>query len=180
MSTHKPEPLSQQEMDELKKMGYDRSDLSMKVISWSINGFFIFTLICIAISYFIYVALDNYFISRQQDRQISRVDRRRLPDLPNPLLQSNITARGDMADLRNREFRVLGEYGWIDRNQDVARIPIDRALEIAAGGVGQRLWTPGVTIGEPDRGPGQAIPQATPRSIPQAATPMPSPGDAGG
>jgi hypothetical protein len=36
-------------------------------------------------------------------------------------------------DLRERQRRELDGWGWVDRDAGVARIPIDRAIEIVAG-----------------------------------------------
>jgi hypothetical protein len=39
---------------------------------------------------------------------------------------------GDLRQLRQRERDMLTEYVWIDRNAGLARIPIQRAMEILA------------------------------------------------
>ncbi len=53
---------------------------------------------------------------------------RRLP--PEPRLQTN--PRGDLLELRQKEDRILNSYGWIDRDAGIARIPIERAMELTA------------------------------------------------
>src|SRR6266550_1175786 len=50
----------------------------------------------------------------------------RLP--PEPRLQTN--PRQDLLDLRSAEDNVLDHYGWIDKNADVVRIPIDEAMKL--------------------------------------------------
>ena len=52
----------------------------------------------------------------------------RLP--PEPRLQTN--PRGDLLALREKEDRMLTTYGWIDRNNGIVRIPIDRAMTLTA------------------------------------------------
>ena len=47
-----------------------------------------------------------------------------------PKLQRNTT--DDMAKFRDHERDMLNSYGWVDPKAGVARIPIDRALEIMA------------------------------------------------
>jgi hypothetical protein len=47
---------------------------------------------------------------------------------PEPRLQES-PAR-DMAALRARESEILNSYGWVDRDAGVARIPIDRAMDL--------------------------------------------------
>lgn len=50
----------------------------------------------------------------------------RLP--PEPRLQVN--PRQDLLDLRAREDQVLDSYSWVDKNEGVVRIPIDRAMQL--------------------------------------------------
>lgn len=45
-----------------------------------------------------------------------------------PRLQSDPSS--DLRDYLARENRLLTSYGWVDRNAEVARIPIERAMEI--------------------------------------------------
>ena len=39
---------------------------------------------------------------------------------------------GALRQLRTKERDVLHHYGWVDKNQGVVRIPIDRAIELLA------------------------------------------------
>jgi hypothetical protein len=54
------------------------------------------------------------------------VDRRPEPPLPN--LQKQPFK--DVYELRDAEARKLGTYGWVDKEGGIARIPIDRAMEV--------------------------------------------------
>lgn len=38
----------------------------------------------------------------------------------------------ELIDLRTRETILLESYDWVDRDQGVVRIPIDRAMELTA------------------------------------------------
>ncbi|HEY4231801.1 MAG TPA: hypothetical protein VGM76_00100 [Lacipirellulaceae bacterium] len=38
----------------------------------------------------------------------------------------------ELAELRARDRQILSEYAWIDRQSGVARIPIERAMQILA------------------------------------------------
>jgi hypothetical protein len=51
---------------------------------------------------------------------------------PEPRLQ--VSPQADMDAMRAREHELLHSYGWVDREKGVARIPIDRAMEIMAEG----------------------------------------------
>jgi hypothetical protein len=36
----------------------------------------------------------------------------------------------ELAELRAREDELLGSYAWVDRDADVVRVPIERAMEL--------------------------------------------------
>ncbi len=48
--------------------------------------------------------------------------------VPEPRLQ--ISPQGDLEEVRRRENEILSTYQWIDREKGIARIPIDRAIEL--------------------------------------------------
>src|SRR5499426_2157261 len=48
--------------------------------------------------------------------------------VPQPRLQIN--PQGDLEELRRQEDEILSTYAWIDRDRGIARIPIDRAIEL--------------------------------------------------
>lgn len=50
---------------------------------------------------------------------------------PAPRLQRD--PRADLEALRARDARILGTYGWVDREAGIARIPIERAMDLLAG-----------------------------------------------
>jgi hypothetical protein len=54
---------------------------------------------------------------------------------PSPRLQANPAA--DLAAERRREEGMLEGYAWVDRKQGIARIPVQRAMEILARGSGK-------------------------------------------
>jgi hypothetical protein len=52
------------------------------------------------------------------------------PTTPGPLLQ--VSPRGDLDQMRERERQQLDTPAWVDRDRGVARIPIDRAMTLTA------------------------------------------------
>jgi hypothetical protein len=50
--------------------------------------------------------------------------------IPPPRLQ--ISPRSDLAEMRAAEDRELTTYGWVDKEKQTVRIPIDRAMELLA------------------------------------------------
>ncbi len=71
---------------------------------------------------------------------------------PAPRLQ--VAPRDDLRQLRAREDGLLHGYAWVDRRAGVARIPIERAIELLA--------TRGL--------PGAAVPAAAANAAPDAGT----------
>ena len=78
---------------------------------------------------------------------------------------------GALRQLRTKERDVLHHYGWVDKNQGVVRIPIDRAIDLLASQP-QRLSPDGSAPAAPVA-PDAAAPAATPAS---PATPPPAAG----
>jgi hypothetical protein len=50
------------------------------------------------------------------------------PLAPPPRIQ--VAPANDIVDYRDAQARLLGSYGWIDQKKGIARIPIDRAMEL--------------------------------------------------
>jgi hypothetical protein len=56
-----------------------------------------------------------------------------------PALQSD--PAGDLADYLAKQQAALEGYAWVDRDRGLARIPIERAMEILAAR-GEAAWDP--------------------------------------
>ena len=54
---------------------------------------------------------------------------------PPPRLQ--VDEAGDLAAFRKRENAALTSYAWIDRDKDVVRLPINRAMDLVADELGR-------------------------------------------
>lgn len=51
---------------------------------------------------------------------------------PNPI-DGRRTAEEDLAIMHEREDQLLNDYGWVDKDAGVARIPVDRAIDVLSG-----------------------------------------------
>jgi len=51
-----------------------------------------------------------------------------LPQPPAPLLQT--APKGDLERLRASEDRQLNSFGWVDRDKQIGRIPIEDAIKL--------------------------------------------------
>src|SRR5437762_942918 len=81
---------------------------------------------------------------------------------------------------RDEATKALTTYGWIDKNKGVARVPIDRAIELTIVELAQRKPAPAGPIATPEPQPtaastSAAAPPATPSASPQpSGTPKPT------
>ena len=48
---------------------------------------------------------------------------------PPPEPRLRVAPRADLTAMRNAEERVLRSYVWVDREKNIARVPIERAME---------------------------------------------------
>lgn len=113
-----------QESPEVSR-GHEVSDIGLG----GILTFFGMMILLSTLSYFSLQAFYGRF--EQAMRQREAVPRPRSRDEPrssSPRLQQDPAF--DMAAFRAQERARLGSYGWVDREKGIARIPIDRAMEI--------------------------------------------------
>ena len=118
---------------------FERSDADPRLISALALGVLLF-LICVPVMVLMsYPAADR----------LGRIPEN-LPQPPSPRLQ--VAPQADLDRLRDGEDRELTTFGWIDRNKQITRIPIERAMKL--------LVERGLT-GWPsmDRSPGHRAPQ---------------------
>ena len=73
---------------------------------------------------------------------------------------------------REEATKALTTYGWIDKNKGVARIPIERAMELTVVELAQKKPAPAGPIATPEAGP------ASPAPAPSAPAGSPQPGAA--
>ena len=71
---------------------------------------------------------------------------------------------------REEAAKALSTYGWIDKNKGIARIPIERAMELTVADLAQQKPAPAGPIATPE-------PQAQPAASPSPAG-SPQPGAA--
>ncbi|HVI78539.1 MAG TPA: hypothetical protein VM715_10325 [Candidatus Acidoferrum sp.] len=105
---------------------YERKDVDVRAL------FIIaFLLLLSGIAIFIVVALMmNYFKVHEPAVTAGQpnIPVTRARDFPQPRLLTKPGA--SLAELRAAEDADLNSYGWVDRNAGIARIPIDRAMQL--------------------------------------------------
>jgi hypothetical protein len=72
----------------------------------------------------------RYFKLREPSKTAGQanIPATRAEEFPQPRLE--VKPGVDLAELRAAEDADLNSYGWIDRNAETVRIPIDRAMQL--------------------------------------------------
>lgn len=116
----------------LVEMGYEPKDLASKSIRRFAVAFFAFAIVSFAAVFAFFKIAKLDLAAADRARAEALPFQNRIPEAPNPLLQSNVTAKKDIADMRKEESDVLSQYAWIDRDKGIVRLPIERAIALAA------------------------------------------------
>src|SRR5437762_2415345 len=131
--------------DELKlhqeheEVAYEREDLSPRGIFAFLGGLGVISVLV----YFVVKGMDGYLDAYQKQHQPplnplvsqTETDSRKVSNadiarFPQPRLETN--ERLEINDFRLQEEKKLNSYDWIDQKAGIARIPIDRAMQLLA------------------------------------------------
>ncbi len=111
-------------------VGHEERDVNI----YAITKFGIGLSLLLIATVFVLWGLFNFFKAQLQAELPAQPESRtavvqgKLP--PEPRLQQ--TPRIDLQAIRSREEKLLHQYGWIDRQKGVVRIPVDRAMDLLA------------------------------------------------
>jgi hypothetical protein len=104
---------------------HETSDVNVRKILVVGSGLLLLTFLSMLAMVWVF----DYIVQRQADQDSPAPDfavNRPLP--PEPRLQ--VTPTQDFQVIRSAEDTELNSYGWVDKDQGVVRIPIDRAMEL--------------------------------------------------
>jgi hypothetical protein len=115
------------ERDENPRVSHERKDVNV----FQITAFGIGLLIGCIVVVFAMWGLFDLFYSRESAKNppfppAMMNERPKLP--PEPRLQAN--PKVELKDLRDSEDAILDNYGWIDPNKGIVRIPVEQAIDI--------------------------------------------------
>lgn len=100
------------------------------VNTWAVGKFAIALVLLCGVALLILAALFKYFAWREAGGPAAptgvNVDARKLP--PEPRLQD--TPVLDLKAMKAAEDLILNGYGWVDQQHGIARIPINRAIDL--------------------------------------------------
>ncbi len=163
---HEHEQDDPEVLSEIEKLGYDPRDVPVE--KTAVHAFFLFFSCFVVglIAWGIMAAIDRYEGTRTTGKQ-PLPERRSGPQDPYPLLQTNLTAKTDIHDLRAQEAAKTDTAGWVDKDKGVARIPVSAAIEkVLSEGLPQSTTqgAPQSVTGEDPSQPGTAAPPANLRA----------------
>jgi hypothetical protein len=110
------------------KRAHEASDLSVRSLARILGALLVFALLAVAGTYEMVRLLRAS--TRNNQPQATAIEAAPLVT-PKPRLQT--APRTDLAEIRSHEGAQLNSYGWVDRGQGVAHIPIGRAMALTAG-----------------------------------------------
>jgi hypothetical protein len=96
---------------------YERTDAAPRLIAWLAAG---------AVAFLILSPLILQLLFPESLLRDTAV--KNLADIPAPQLQTD--PQRDLALFRRMEENQLSSYGWIDRDRQIAHVPIERALAL--------------------------------------------------
>jgi hypothetical protein len=138
-----PENIQYEEKDLFNpETHHEHSDVPVRPLFWFIVIFIVFAIACHIAVTLLYKGLATAERNRMDPPQ-TQVARPNDADVPKnqPLLQpfprrnaspQNQTPVTDMDDMRRAENEVLRNYGWVDKQHGVVRIPIEEAKKAFA------------------------------------------------
>jgi hypothetical protein len=108
---------------------FDHSEISYNALS----KFAIGLILTAIFSAGLVLGIFQYLLHREGGSPASRIespaqDARQLP--PEPRLEE--TPATDLKEMRAAEDQVLTNYSWLDKDNGIVRLPIDRAMELIA------------------------------------------------
>jgi hypothetical protein len=108
---------------------HEASDVNVRALWWLGVAFVVSGIVLHAAVWIVFVFLERRETAGTTPPNPLVVEQEsRLP--PEPRLQP--APHADLARFRAQEDGLLTSYGWVDRNKDVVRIPIERAMQLVA------------------------------------------------
>lgn len=111
---------------ENRDVSYEKRDVNPRAILWV--GVAI--IISAVVIHFAVWGVFDFFSAREAHKgkpPATLVNAKRQPP-PRPRLQTDAPA--DLQEMRAREDAVLESYGWVDRQNGIVHIPVQRAMEL--------------------------------------------------
>jgi hypothetical protein len=115
--------------DPLVDLGYEQKDIDPKKIFKVSMFFFGFAFFSYVLGWAILKWGFNYF---EDPTGVNDLMSAKIPAQPNPILQTNVTAKTDLNVMRRHEDKELTTSGPSDHVAGANRIPIEQAIKLSA------------------------------------------------
>ena len=125
-----------QEHLENPETSYERRDLSTHGVLMFLISLAIAAVLIHIVLWGMYAYLDKFQQRRQPSpnplaavhSEVNPPTPRTVQEFPQPRLQPDPVA--DLNKFRAQEEEILNSYGWVDKSQNIAHIPIERAMDV--------------------------------------------------
>ncbi|HWO42747.1 MAG TPA: hypothetical protein VNO43_13185 [Candidatus Eisenbacteria bacterium] len=109
------------------EVAHERSDVNIQLV-------LVFGGALLAVALVVHIALYGLleYYNRGAGRAPAAASAPAPLDEPPPEPRLQVAPRADLARMRAAEEKELETYGWVDRDKQVVRIPIDRAMQLLA------------------------------------------------
>ena len=114
--------------DPLVELGYEQKDVHPRNIFKVSMLFFAFTFVSYILGW---VFLNQYGYFKDASG-VNDLMSTKIPKAPNPILQTNVTAKTEIKDMRIRERNVLMSSGESDVVSGAHRLSIEQAIRLSA------------------------------------------------
>jgi hypothetical protein len=127
-----PQAHDQHEADESIRRGYEIREVNLRALGWFVLGF----IVCGAIlAVFVWWLIGFLAGTNLPSRPPVALWQPGGVAAPQPRIQPSAgqlqVPSEDLLQFRAAEEKTLTTYGWVDRAQGIARIPVDRAEDLA-------------------------------------------------
>jgi hypothetical protein len=104
--------------------GHEQSEVSVRLIVVSLA----FLAVATAIVFVLVIGIFRYFYDTYSTEETMKLTRPVVP--PEPRIE--VAPSEQLQQLRAREDHIQSTYAWVDKQNGVVRVPIDRAIELLA------------------------------------------------
>jgi hypothetical protein len=139
--------------------GHEQSEVSVRLIVVSLA----FLAVATAIVFVLVIGIFRYFYDTYSTEETMKLTQPVVP--PEPRIE--VAPWEQLQQLRAKEDHIQSTYAWVDKQNGVVRVPIDRAIELlAAKGLASHNYLDDILAG---RKP--AIAQSPPAAAPKTNSP---------
>ncbi|MBS1708509.1 MAG: hypothetical protein JSS65_07270 [Armatimonadetes bacterium] len=115
----------------LEKMGYEGRDMEVGRKGQFGAVLLFVSLAVVTVACWAFIGLiDRTNTFSQPPRVVA--ERKVTPPKEYPVVQTGVTAKMDMVELRKLEEEKTTKLGWVDKDKGVAQVPVETAIKIVA------------------------------------------------